>query len=217
MFRSSPHSPIARRRERSWQRPLAIVLILVGVFVTGAGLGRSKNGPWEWLLETLRGSGGDATALRPSRPVRLTIKSIKVDASIRRVGLAPDGSIAVPALDRHEETGWYDRGPTPGQYGPAIIVGHVDSRTGPSVFHDLRELRTGARIEVSRADRSVAIFEVTSVERFDKRNLPAERVYGDYSHPGLRLMTCGGRWLGGEVGYADNVVAFAGLVGSRRR
>ncbi|GAB3141440.1 hypothetical protein GCM10027290_14170 [Micromonospora sonneratiae] len=153
--------------------------------------------------------------LEPSRPVRIVVKSIKVNAPVHQVGLAADGSIAVPALERHNETGWYDRGPTPGQFGPAIIVGHADTRTGPSVFHNLSKLRPGARVEVTRADQSVAVFEVNSVERFDKSGLPADRVYGDFARPGLRLITCGGQWVGGSIGYADNVVAFASLIKSR--
>ncbi len=61
------------------------------------------------------------------------------------------------------------------------------------------------------------MFAVTSVERFDKNRLPADRVYGGDGGPGLRLITCGGAWIGGSVGYADNTIAFASLVGSRQR
>ncbi|MEO3744603.1 class F sortase [Plantactinospora sp. B5E13] len=222
--RPAPHlrHPAARggpaaRQRRSTVGPLAVILVLVGVFATGAGLGRSADGPWWWLNSGSKAPPYEFPVLEPSRPVRLEIPSIKVEAPVHRVGLAEDGTIAVPDLDRHNEAGWYDRGPTPGQFGPAIIVGHADTRTGPSVFHDLAKLRAGARIEVVRQDRSVAIFEVNSVERFDKDALPAERVYGDYQRPWLRLITCGGRWVGGSTGYADNIVVFASLVDSRDR
>lgn len=199
-----------------WTIPLVVVLVLAGVFVTGAGLGRSVT-PWDWLAGGSRPARGAADPLPPSRPVSLSVPSIKVAAPVGRVGLARDGSIAVPPLHRHNETGWYDRGPTPGESGPAIIVGHADTKTGPSVFHRLARLRPGSRIEVTRVDRSVAVFEVNSVEHFDKDNLPAERVYGDFSRSGLRLITCGGEWVGGSIGYADNIVAFASLVSSRAR
>ena len=99
-----------------------------------------------------------------------------------------------------------------GASGPAIIVGHVDTKTGPSIFHDVTKLRPGARVEVSRRDRSVAVFEVNSVEHFNKARLPVSRVYADYSRPGLRLITCGGQFKGGSIGYADNIVVFASLV-----
>lgn len=195
--------------------PVAVILVLVGVFATGAGLGRSAGLTWPGWLGGNREPPREFPVLAPSRPVRISIPSIKVQAPVHRVGLARDGSIAVPPLERHDETGWYDEGPSPGQFGPAIIVGHADTRTGPSVFHDLRKLRSGARVEVTRQDRSVAVFEVNSVEHFDKSRLPAERVYGDYSRPALRLITCGGQWLGGSIGYSDNVIAFASLVDAR--
>jgi hypothetical protein len=192
-----------------------VALVLLGVFATGVGLGRSAGRPWD-VLAAGAGSGRAATApLSASRPVSLTVPAIRVTAPVAPVGLAPDGTIAVPPLDRHQETGWYDGGPTPGETGPAIIVGHADTVSGPSVFNDLRNLRSGDRIEVTRDDRSVAVFEVTSVERFDKDALPGARVYDDYGGPGLRLITCGGRFVGGSVGYADNIVAFATLIGSR--
>lgn len=211
--------PARRPRDpRWWRRPLAVVLVLLGVFVTGAGLGRSASGPWDFAAGSgvdLPRAGSDREAMAASPPVRLAIPAIKVMAPVTRVGLAEDGSIAVPPLERHQETGWYEGGPAPGADGPAVIVGHSDTRSGPSVFYALRKLRPGDRIEVTRADRSVAVFEVSSVEQFGKDNLPGERVYDDYRQPGLRLITCGGRFVGGGIGYADNIIAFATLVGSR--
>ncbi|HEX7746931.1 MAG TPA: class F sortase [Micromonosporaceae bacterium] len=196
--------------------PIAVVLVLAGVFATGAGLGRTSGDSWSgWLASRNERPAARATPpARPSQPVRITIESIGVVAPVHPVGLAPDGSIAVPDVHRHNETGWYDGGPVPGETGPAIIVGHVDTRTGPSVFYRLRSVQPGSRVVVTRADSSEVTFEITSVEYFDKGNLPVERVYGDYSRPGLRLITCGGRWLGGSIGYSDNVVAFASLVGA---
>jgi hypothetical protein len=195
---------------------MAVALFLVGVFSVGAGLGQATGAlPW---LDFARRDAPPARpfpVLDPSPPVRLAIPSLDVRVPVFAVGLARDGSIAAPPAERHREAGWYEGGPTPGQYGPAIIVGHVDARNGPSIFHDLAGIRAGATIEVTRRDRTVAVFEVGSVERFGKSALPADRVYGDYSRPALRLITCGGRWLSGGRGYADNVVVFATLVGSR--
>ncbi|WP_433529566.1 class F sortase [Micromonospora sp. CA-263727] len=153
--------------------------------------------------------------LPASQPVGIEINKIDLDAPVHNVGLAQDGSIAAPPAERAQEAGWYDQGPTPGQYGPAVIVGHVDTSTGPAVFQKLRELRPGDRVEIARSDGSVAVFEVNRVSRYDKQELPADEVFGDFSRPELRLITCGGRWVGGETGYADNVVVFASLVQAR--
>lgn len=207
---------------RTVSGPLSVFLVFLGLFATSAGLGLA-SGPLNWpgWGDWFGGSGaGDPPprsfpVLAPSPPTAIRIPSIGVRAPVHRVGLAADGSIAVPPLRRHDEAGWYGDGPTPGQFGPAIVVGHVDTRTGPSVFYRLDRLERGATIEVTRRDRRVAIFRVDSVERFDKGSLPAQRVYGDFRRPGLRLITCGGRWRGGGIGYADNVVVFATLTAAR--
>ncbi|GIJ12781.1 class F sortase [Micromonospora andamanensis] len=153
--------------------------------------------------------------LAASEPVGIEISEIDLAAPVHNVGIAPDGSIAAPPAERAQEAGWYDQGPTPGQYGPAVIVGHVDTTTGPAVFHELSQLEAGDRVEVARSDGSVAVFEVDRVGRYDKERLPTDDVFGDFSRPQLRLITCGGRWVGGETGYADNVVVFASLVEAR--
>jgi sortase (surface protein transpeptidase) len=191
--------------------PVAIVVALAGVLAVGAGL-TEEAGLWSALSRDSKPPPREFPVLEPSRPIRIKIPSIDVKAPVGEVGMADDGSIAVPPLSRHDEVGWYDRSPTPGEFGPAILVGHTDTLDGESVFHALPRLRPGARVEITRRDRSIAIFEVNSVERFGKSKLPADRVYGDYHRPGLRLITCGGRWIGGSTGYQDNIVAFASLV-----
>lgn len=194
---------------------LATGLLLVGVFAVGAGLGQ-LTGPLR-LPAWLAGGGGDPVpgdALAPSRPTRIAIPALDVRARIRPVGLDPDGAIAAPPIRRAHEVGWYRDGPSPGQSGPAVLVGHVDDRDGPAVFHRLAGAAPGTMIEVTRRDRQVATFQVTAVRTYDKSALPAGEVYGDFRQPGLRLITCGGRWEGGEAGYAENVVVFATLIRS---
>jgi hypothetical protein len=189
-----------------------MVLIIAGFgFERVTGVSVLPSG----LTASLRPPPRKFPVLAASQPTSIAIPSIRLDAPVHSVGIAPDGTIAVPTAERYNEAGWYDQGPTPGQYGPAVIVGHVDTRTGPAVFHELNRLRAGERVEVNREDGSVAIFEVNTIKRFDKAQLPVDEVYGDFSRPGLRLITCGGRWVGGHTGYADNVVVFASLVKAR--
>lgn len=212
-----PYPRVAPGRRSGPIALVALILFFIGLFAVGLGLGFATGFD---VGELFRGPDQAPPrafpVLEPSRPERLEIPAIEVSAPILEVGLAGDGSVGVPPLKRHNEAGWFGGGPTPGQFGPALIVGHADTRTSPSVFHDLHRLEPGQRIQVSRADGTVAVFEVNSVENFDKDQLPVQRVYGDYTRPSLRLMTCGGDWLGDKGGgYADNVVVFASLIDSR--
>ncbi|MFF3855162.1 class F sortase [Micromonospora sp. NPDC002575] len=211
----------ARRWQRAVRRgpgfPVLFVATLMVLIVAMLGVQRVTGHSLlpDRFIAGLRPPPKKFPVLPASRPVGIASAPIGLDAPVHDVGIAADGSIGVPDADRAQEAGWYDQGPTPGQYGPAVIVGHVDTRTGPAVFHELKELRSGDRVEVRRADRSVAVFEVDEVRRYAKARLPVDEVYGDFSRPGLRLITCGGAWVGGETGYADNVVVYASLVKAR--
>jgi hypothetical protein len=202
--------------------PLVVVLMLVGFSCAGVGLGQLFGLPSPPGLTTFsnshRGSTEDGSTQRgatqglgPSIPTRISIPSLGVQAKIIGVGRAADGSIATPAADPAEATGWYRLGPTPGELGTAVIVGHVDTASRPAVFHKLPELRKGNLIEVSREDHRVATFTVDSVETFPKTSFPAERVFDSTDRARLVLVTCGGTWVGGNIGYSDNVIVFATL------
>lgn len=213
-----PATRTAVRRRRLPIGWIAGGLVFIGLFCVGMGLGNATSlNIGSWFRGPDKPPPRAFPVLEPSRPLRVTIPAIKVEAPILEVGLAKDGSVDVPPLQRHNEAGWFREGPTPGQFGPAMIVGHADTRTGPSVFHDLAKLKPGQVIEVLRDDREVALFTINSVENYGKAKLPVEKVYGDYSRPSLRLVTCGGTWLGGRRGYSDNIVVFASLTGTKDR
>jgi sortase (surface protein transpeptidase) len=140
-------------------------------------------------------------------PVRVRIPSIGVDSGLEELVRAPDQSIAVPRDP--SSAGWWAGGPRPGQVGPAVILGHVDSRTGPAVFFRLKELTAGDEVLVDRADGTTARFLVTSSDRFQKAEFPSELVYYPTLEPELRLVTCGGPIDPSTGHYRDNVVLVA--------
>lgn len=216
--RQYPFHHLARRRAAGPRLPIAVVLMLMGVIIAGLGYQHVTGVSLVpgALMPATRTPPRKFPVLEPSPPVSIAIGSVRLQAPVSDTGLAPDGTIAPPPPERYNEAGWYDQSPTPGQYGPAVIVGHVDTRTGPAVFHELSQVRPGDRVEVTRADGSVAVFEVNTTKRYDKAQLPANEVFGDFHRPNLRLITCGGRWVGGHLGYADNLVVFASLVTARK-
>ncbi|WP_433353011.1 class F sortase [Microtetraspora malaysiensis] len=150
-----------------------------------------------------------------ARPIRIRIPSIGVNAALGSVGVLKSGEIQSPSLSRPKIAAWYRLGPTPGELGPAVILGHVNTRTGAAVFSRLRELQRGNKIEVRRADGKSAIFTVDGVEQVGKTTFPTNRVYGNIATSGLRLITCGGVYNAKNHSYTDNIVVYATMTGTR--
>jgi hypothetical protein len=200
--------------------PLAAVA-LVAVLVSGCG------GPGRNPAAASSPRGGPATTTepheppgvagfhsvrtydQPAPPVRLWIPEIAVATPLVRLGRLPDGSIEVP--HDWDRAGWYDGGPRPGQPGPAVILGHVDSKTGPAVFYRLRALRPGDTVRVGLSDGRILVFQVQRVERYPKDKFPTEAVYFPTLNRELRLITCGGEFDYASHSYLDNIVVYATL------
>lgn len=155
------------------------------------------------------------SSLPRSEPATIRIPRLDVDAPVGDLGLRPDGTIEVPPLDRPNLAGWWKDGPTPGEEGPSVILGHVDARGKAAVFSRLKDLRAGDRVQVVRKDGRTAVFAVQRVERVAKSAFPGERIYAeDLDYAALRLVTCGGDFDGGTGHYVDNVIAYTRLVRS---
>ena len=152
--------------------------------------------------------------LSSSEPVRLDIPKIGVHTKLLSLGLADDGSAAVPSLSEAQLASWYNKGPTPGSLGPSVLLGHVDTKSGPAVFYDIGSLSSGDKVDVTRQDGTVAEFKVDDVERFPKASFPTALVYGDLNFAGLRLITCGGEFDQSKHSYVDNTVVFGHLASS---
>ena len=90
-----------------------------------------------------------------------------------------------------------------------MILGHVDSRSGPGVFFPLAGLAPGTEVQVDRADGSTVAFRVTSVLQVPKSGFPTESVYGPTLQSSLRLVTCGGSFDQAAGSYRDNVIVSA--------
>ncbi len=140
-------------------------------------------------------------------PTVLRIPRIGVTTELVRLGLDRAGALAAP--DVFERAGWFEAGPVPGDRGPAVLAGHVDSRDGPAVFFRLKELREGDEVLVDRSDGTTAVFGVASVRTFPKDQFPTAEVYGPTPGAELRLVTCGGPFDRAGGRYLDNVIVHA--------
>lgn len=145
-----------------------------------------------------------------SEPTRLRIPRIAVNASFTELGKNTDGTIQVP--NDPYVVGWYTKAPTPGELGPAIVVGHVDRPGGPAVFWRLREIVPGDTFEIDRVDGTTVKFKVDDVKVFPQTNFPTEAVYGNIDYAGIRLITCTGTWDRYQRRYSDNLVVYGSLM-----
>ena len=155
-----------------------------------------------------------AKPLARSAPVNIRVPGIGVDAPVMKVGRDADGTVQVPPLAEHNLTGWYQYGPSPGQRGPAVILGHVDSTTGISVFYYLKNMHAGDKVYVTLADGKVAAFAVDGLQKVAKDAFPTASVYGKAGYPSLRLITCGGPFDQATGHYTDNIIVYAHLARS---
>ncbi|MFE9902499.1 class F sortase [Streptomyces achromogenes] len=214
-------APRRRRgpRYRSRAYRLARTAVLVVVLVTVGSRCAGQDTP-----ATANRAGGAAGAAAPpappprplprSRPTSFRVPSLGIDAPVVPLRLDADRELQTPPVDRPRLVGWYEGGPTPGETGTAITVGHRDTRSGPAVFAGLAQVKPGKTVEVQRADGRTAVYSVDRVKVFDKAGFPDREVYGTTGRPELRIITCGGLFSR-RTGYTSNVVVFAHLTAAK--
>jgi len=234
------HEQSGSPRRLAWLA-LAGLLVLVGVGALVIGLRAQKHAPQPPASAAipLSPSSSSAPAATPkstragsvakpapttrgpilarSVPVSISLPSIGVSSDLLQLGLNPDHTVQVPPLARDSKAGWYDQSPTPGQLGPSVILGHVDSAEyGAAVFFKLGAMRPGDSVEVTRADHTDAVFRVDKVVSYPKNTFPTFEVYGNTDNAALRLITCGGKFDFSTHNYLNNIVVYASLVSSHR-
>jgi LPXTG-site transpeptidase (sortase) family protein len=217
-----------RRRLAATAGAVALVVGLLGAAVALRGLVLSSDAGTGTGTEEAAGSavpkdppevrrparpGGqgapELTVPAPSPPRRVVIPAIGVSSDLEDLTLTGDGSLSPP--EDYRRAGWFTAGTEPGQPGPAVIAGHVDSPYGRAVFTRLDELAVGDDVTVERADDSAVRFRVTAIERYPKTEFPTDEVYGPVPGPELRLVTCDGTFNRTTHHYLDNLVVYATL------
>ena len=217
-------TPRPRRPGRTILIALAVLLLIGGGTAMAVGIaGQDADPPAPTAARTSESTPIPAPvpAAPPSEavpapvpaapPVSVNIPAIGVQSELLTLGLNPDGTLEVPAPGPdYDKAAWFDGSPRPGDVGPAVVEGHVDSAAnGPSVFYRLGELAVGDRVEVTQDDGTVVAFVVYETRVVPKDDFPTLDVYGNTDGPELRLITCGGPFDSSVRSYEDNVVVFA--------
>lgn len=147
--------------------------------------------------------------LPESAPVSFTIPAIGAGSDLLALGLRENGSLEVPPDGPGAPASWYNQSPSPGEQGPTVLLGHVNATDGgPGVFADLRALKAGDVVEVTRQDGTVVKFAVDRGEQYPKNDFPTLTVYGNTDGAELRLITCDGYDPASGL-FDDNYVVYA--------
>ncbi|MEU4106809.1 class F sortase [Streptomyces tanashiensis] len=209
---------MSRRPARTRTASVLLLAALVALTGCSAGGGSGAATPPAHIARATAPAPKATTApVRPlarSLPVRVRVPAAGVDAGpVLSLGLNTDGTVEVPSVADADRIGWYDKGVTPGETGPAVLIGHFDTARGPAVLKNVSRLRVGDEITVTRADGTSAVFRVRELEQVDKDAFPTAKVYGNTTRPELRLVTCGGELVDGHR--PDNIIVYADLVAAR--
>src|ERR1700722_16767715 len=201
---------------------LTVLLLLVGPACLVVGLQEHRHPLAGPVRQHRTATARAATATAPevtvpapaavarSVPVAVRIPAIGLAVWLTQLGLNANGTVAVPTSV--QVPGWFSPGPSPGQVGSAVILGHVDSYQGPGVFFQLRTLQPGDQITVNLADGVVATFQVKSVVMYQKTQFPDQQVYGSSGSSELQLVTCGGTFDSQTGHYLSNIVVYSSFV-----
>ncbi|WP_116206289.1 class F sortase [Amycolatopsis circi] len=188
------------------RKTIAATAVALAALLAGCSVGSTTAAPASGV------PSASSAAMPKSEPVSLDIPRIDAHSSLVPLGLNPDNSVQVPPVSKPLQAGWYENGPTPGEVGPAVVLGHVDGNKQKGIFYRLKEMKPGDDVDIARRDGTTAHFEVTKVDQVPKDVFPSDAVYGDTSDPQLRLITCGGAFDRAEHSYVDNIIVYAHLV-----
>lgn len=188
---------------------ISLLLGLVLLAGCSAGTAPAVTPPGGKPQGAFAATSSPAAGLARSEPTEIDVPKIGAHSTLIPLGLNPDKTIEVPPVSTPRQAGWYVNGPTPGEAGPAVILGHVDGNKQEGIFYRLKELAVGDRISVSRKDGTSVGFVVSKVDQVAKEVFPSDAVYGDTADPELRLITCGGSFDSAVHSYRDNIIVYA--------
>jgi LPXTG-site transpeptidase (sortase) family protein len=156
-------------------------------------------------------SAQPTSSLSAGEPQRLVISKLGVDAKVQYVGITAKGTMGIPS--NFKDVAWYKYGPKPGEYGSAVIAGHLDNGLGlAAVFKKLGDLVPGDEIEVSDSKGVMRTFRVEKTEVYDYDKFPSKEVFSEGNGLRLNLITCDGVWLKDKRSYDKRLVVFASYV-----
>lgn len=155
-------------------------------------------------------------------PTTVDIPSINVHAThLVALGLNKDGSPSTPPTNTPQVLGYYGLGGAPCQSGaskvPFVLIGHIDGNHQNGVFYQLKNLKPGAVITVGLDNGTSCTYHTSKLAEYKKQDLAqknaaaAKQIWGPVTSGEIRLISCGGPFVGPPLFYQDNLVGMGTL------
>ncbi|AZB44376.1 class F sortase [Bacillus sp. FJAT-42376] len=161
------------------------------------------------IKEQIKSMNGLTSAFKGMEPAKVEIPKIDVSASIEKVGTLSTGQMDVPKDDKN--VGWFEPGTKVGNAGNAVFAGHVDNKTGPAVFYNLKKLEKGDEIKVKDAEGKELVFIVKNKVSYPRDKAPLDEIFGSTSRRNLNLITCTGTFDRSKRTHEERLVVYTEL------
>jgi LPXTG-site transpeptidase (sortase) family protein len=219
-------APHKRRKYTNLVAYSLLIIGIVGLIISGVLYEHRSGPPHDLTISSVDVTSAPSSvkptvaavasySVPPTYPKYISIPAIGISSTrIIRLGLLANGQIATP--DNIFDTGWYDGSAKPGQSGAMFIYGHVSSWTADGVFYNLKKLKPGDDITITRGDNQTFTYSVVSTKIYPYTSVDMNAVLSPINPnlPGLNLMTCTGKVIPGTSEFNERLVVFTSLVKS---
>jgi len=156
-------------------------------------------------------------APKPALPTSVDIPALGVHAThLMPLGLDKNGVIETPPLSQPMTLGYYTRSSPPCVPGPNkvpfALIGHIDGNKQRGVLYNLKNLKPGDTVTIGLDNGQHCTYRINRLAEYGKHNVPFNDVWGPTPDPQIRVVSCGGRYIGPPDYYEDNLNGLGTLV-----
>jgi sortase family protein len=129
-------------------------------------------------------------------------------ATMVRREIGDDGVLPIP--NAINQASWWGAA-IDAASGATVLAGHVNWKGATGPFAELWDSRAGDQMSIVDGSGRPVGYQVTQVITLAKDELPrrAAELFAQSGPHRLVLVTCGGQWVGGKIGYASNQIVIA--------
>jgi hypothetical protein len=148
--------------------------------------------------------------VKPALPTSVDIPALGVHATkLMPLGLDRNGAIETPPLSQPQTLGYYTRSSPPCVPGPNkvpfALIGHIDGNKQRGVLYDLKSLKPGDTVTVGLDNGKSCTYRINKLAQYEKQDVPVQDVWGPTPDAQIRIISCGGPFIGAPYYYRDNL------------